>query len=476
MGASLAFLLLGVSLWMSVGCERCALGSLAVLTTKQGGADRDFAAERDKWHVADVGARFRAGDGLKTALQGTAKLALEDGSVLELENDTLVRFLEREPGSHEIGLDVLMGTAAFEVAAQGGTLRTSLGRGRVEGGSRLLMKRVHESISFQVSFGAAHIESKEGSVFDLQAGEKVLVSEGSVKLELAEGRRAAEELPRGPVEGTLPSGDVDLVAGSNVIVHDPEPPTKVRFLFGAICNEAVVRFPGLDRPQMRGQRGVSEPFGEGTYPYAVHCVDASGQEEPKAQGGTVTILKDSGLKTIAPSPPSTLIEVNGRQYTVLYQSQLPQLAFRWSDAPPGATDIKLYLSTGGKTRTLASPSSTYGFASGALSEGTYQAYFEGGGQISPRTVVAIAFDNATPIATFSGSDGGRVSAGSSITVSGSALPGWSVTIDGQPLGQDAEGRFSAMQKVPEKGRPIAVELSHAERDRHVYLRRPSGAL
>lgn len=456
-----------------VGCERCSIGSQAVLTVKQGGADRDFADERDKWHVAEVGARFRGGDGLKTSREGTAKLSLDGGSTLELEKDTLVRFLERTPGTRENALDVLMGKATLEVASDGGTIRTSLGRGRLEGGSRLLMERIQESMSFQVASGAAHIQAEDGSVFDLQAGEKVFLSSSAVKLELVEGRRAAERAPGAPSEAELPFGDVDLVAGASLVVHDPEPPTRVRFLFGAICDDAVVRFPGTGRDEVRGRRGVSLPLDAGTYAYAVHCVEASGQEGTQAHEGTVTILRDGGTKPAPSSPPSTLIEVNGRQYTVLYQNELPQVAFRWPNAPEGATDIKLHLSSGGRTRTLASTSATYGFASGALGEGTYQAHFQGGGRVSPRSVVAIVFDNTAAIATLVTPAESSVSPGGTIALDGSALPGWSVTVDGQPLGQDAAGRFFATQKMPSDGHPLAIELSHPQRGRHVYLRRPS---
>lgn len=458
----------------NIACEKCAVGSVGALREKQGGVDRDFALERDKWHVAEQGARFRPGDGLKTAPKGSARLALRDGSVIELEEDTLVRFLRRDGGTQESALDVLLGVAAFEVAPSGGTLTTSLGTARLEGGSRLTLERIQDSLSLSVQRGAAQVAALDGSSFELEAGERVILAEHSVKIELAERRRAqgAEATPSpSPSEVSLPSGEVDLVAGGSLVIHDPEPPVKVRLLFGAICDEATVRISGSSVAESRGRRAITEALPQGTYSYSVHCLEQGQVAAAPTQSGTIAVLADAGVAAPSAQGPSALIEVNGRQYTVLYQDQLPQVTLRWPDAPADASDLKLHLSSQGRTRTLASSSSSYGFASGALAEGTYQAYFSGGGRSSERSVIAIAFDPAAPIVSLS-SPQGNPAPGSVVSVEGSALPGWTVALDGQPLGQDARGRFSVTQRMPEAG-PLVLEASHPERGRHAYLRRPS---
>ncbi|OQX68948.1 MAG: hypothetical protein B6A08_07405 [Sorangiineae bacterium NIC37A_2] len=464
-------------LWVAatnLACEKCAVGSVGALKEKQGGVDRDFAPEREKWHVAEIGTRFRPGDGLMTAPRATALIALRDGSVVELEGGTLLRFLPRDGGAGESAFDVLLGVAAFEVAPQGGTLTTSLGTARLKGGSRVTLERFQDTLSLSVERGAADVAAIDGSSFELEAGERVVLAENSVKIELAERRRGqgTEAHPSpGPGETSLPSGEVDVVAGTSLVIHDPEPPVKVRLLFGAICDEATVRLSGGSPLEVRGRRAIAEALPQGTYSYAVHCSEGSAASPEPTQSGTITVLADAGAIAPPSQAPSALIELNGRQYTVLYQDQLPQVTLRWPDAPADATDLKLHLSNLGRTRTLSASSSSYGFASGALAEGTYQAYFTGGGSSSAKSVIAIAFDPAAPIVTLSSPMGNPVS-GSAVTVEGSALPGWTVALEGQPLGQDDKGHFSVTHKMPEAG-PLTVEASHPERGRHVYLRRPS---
>ncbi len=470
-------LFLATLLWVAaanLACERCTVGSVGALKEKQGGVDRDFASDREKWHVAEIGARFRPGDGLKTAPKGTAQLALRDGSVVDLEGGTLLRFLPRGGSAHESSFDVLLGVAAFEVASEGGTLTTSLGTARLKGGSRVTLERFQDTLSMSVERGAADVAALDGSSFELEAGERVILAEHSVKIELAERRRGqgAEGSPSPKLaEASLPSGEVDLVAGSSLVIHDPEPPVKVRLLFGAICDEATVRLSGTSPLERRGRRAIAEALPQGTYPYSVHCMEAGAVSSEPTQSGTITVLADAGVTGPPAQGPSALIEVNGRQYTVLYQDQLPQVTLRWPDAPADATDLKLHLSNQGRTRTLAASSSSYGFASGALAEGTYQAYFTGGGYSSEKSVIAIVFDPAAPIVALS-SPQGHPAPGSVVAVEGSALPGWTVALDGQPLGQDDKGHFSVTQKMPESG-PLVLEASHPERGRHAYLRRPS---
>jgi hypothetical protein len=191
--------------------------------------------------------------------------------------------------------------------------------------------------------------------------------------------------------------------------------------------------------------------------------------------GKITVLADAGTRPVPKTAPSTFVDVNGRNYNVLYQHQLPQVTVRWSGAPDDATTFSVKRSSPGITRSYKSSSPTYTFRSGTLSEGTHQIYFEGGGRVSRRSSITIRFDNATPTASLQTPAHSGVGPGGSLPVVGMALPGWSVTVDGKPVGQDAGGRFSVRATMPQDGRPTAVRLTHPSRGAHVYLRRPAGA-
>jgi hypothetical protein len=214
-------------------------------------------------------------------------------------------------------------------------------------------------------------------------------------------------------------------------------------------------------------------LGLGKTDYTLHCVGADGEEGPAKVKGQVTVLRDAGSRPVPKTAPATFVEVNGRAYTVLYQNLLPQVTFKWSKAPPDVGSFKLHVRGPSGSRSLSAAGAAYSFGSGSLGEGTHTVYFEGGGRVSRQTSVTILFDNATPTASLSTPTISGAKPGSDVTLSGMALPGWDVEVDGRTIGQDAGSRFSVKTKVPPNGQPVSVRLIHPTRGTHIYLRRTS---
>ena len=98
-------------------------------------------------------------------------------------------------------------------------------------------------------------------------------------------------------------------------------------------------------------------------------------------------------------------------------------------------------------------------------------HFEGAGKLSRPTTINVAFDNAAPTASITTPPRTRTEPGEPVTISGTMLSGWDVSVEGQPAQRDAQGRFSAAVPWPSERRAVTVRLSHPERGVHLYLRR-----
>jgi len=182
------------------------------------------------------------------------------------------------------------------------------------------------------------------------------------------------------------------------------------------------------------------------------------------------VLADAATRSIASKPPSSAVVADGRKYTVLYQNRLPLVSLSWPSAPalPG---LRLVHEFGGKTETLALTVPRREFASGELNEGHHVFHFEGSGQLSRQTTVDIVFDNAAPRASLSLPPVLDANPGDVVAVSGTALPGSQVWVEGQRVPLDSGGRFSANATLPRERHALAIRLAQPGRGTHYYLRR-----
>jgi hypothetical protein len=466
-----------------LGCHH-ASDELAKLEGKRGAVERDVASKQGAWAVAAIGAGFQVGDGVRTSSNATAQLRLSDASGLTLQQKTLLRFLASPPGKNAQGLDVQSGEVVIDVGRDALQLETQAGPALLEPGSRVTLRRTELGTRFAVEIGAAHLTDAQR---DLKAGDEI---------EVGIGRAVLEPPPAAPTPASTGSSDptptssapassavanaedhrargpdvVDLLAaaGDSLIVHDPHPPTVVGFNT-ARCSGVAVLEAGAKKRETIGTAKVTAAFPAGANHYRLRCDTES---KPFAEG-TVSVLSDGGSRRLASAAPVNRIDADGRRYTILYQSLLPKLSVRWPN-PPGSGPFQLFVRSQGKgQKQFAAPSASFALPPGALVEGSHELWFGAGNELSRKTTVVVQFDNAAPTASISSPAERGFAPGSTVAVAGTALPGWTVSVGGQELVQDAQQRFSGEITAPSDASALAIRFAHPQRGVHYYLRRSS---
>jgi hypothetical protein len=496
--------LLAVSAAGCDGCDGCgpeAGPPLATLAELQGrGVRRDFSAKRGQWQAAQIGAAFRLGDGLRTDAQSLATLALADGSRLQVQRDTAIRFLIDDAKGGQHGIDVLAGEAVLSVTAQRDLrLWTHVGMAMLKAGTRVRLSRSDQALGLHVEVGEARFRSAAGRDTLLAVGDEVQLAVGMAILRERRAGAADADTPADP--GTalglqdVPDASVDdragragrprhegdaepgpdysnlgVRAGESFVVHAPEVPVAVAFEFGHKCKgEGVVELVA-GKQRSRGEHSANLLLAAGARAYTLRCVDARGATGQVVARGTVRVLRDAGTRRLPPSAPTSLVDADGRSYTIYYQNQLPDVRLRWPNAP--AAD-SYRLDVDGKVMTLSKPEHL--FRSGSLRDGVHQLTFEAKGRKSRTARVEVRFDNDAPTASLSAPADRGFAAGSTVEIEGVTLRAWKVSVQGGTIVEEGGDRFRG-QVVTSEGRPdIAVRLTHPRLGTHYYLRRAASS-
>src|SRR6188768_1108255 len=199
------------SLTTLVGCERCSSSQpLGKLTEKGGQVQRDLAASQGSWTEAEKGAEFEVGDAIRTLVQSSAHVALDDGSVLVVDEKTLIRFLEKPPGSQEQAFDLSMGSALVEADSDGTTIATSFGSARILAGGRVRLERKDNQLVYRVMVGSASLEAEGGTPVTANAGQSIVAHLGSAVLAAVE--EEPPVAPLKPAESTAHKLSGDIIA------------------------------------------------------------------------------------------------------------------------------------------------------------------------------------------------------------------------------------------------------------------------
>lgn len=265
--------------------------------------------------------------------------------------------------------------------------------------------------------------------------------------------------------------DLVVEGGDSFTVHDPRPPTVVGFRTRGSCPGGAVVTVGQQR-WAEGVKTANVQLPTGRHAYEIRCLTPDGPAKVAAGGGTVVIVRDAGTAEIPKTAPTTQVNTDGRRYTVLYQHRLPQISVGWATAPAAAS-YTLVLS-GARSTTIRASAPTHSFAAGALLDGTHSVYFEAATDPPRRsrtTTILVRYDNASPTASISGPADGLFEAGSSVSLAGTALPGWSVLVGGQEIAVDGQQRFRAEVQAPEDQAALPIMFRHPSRGVHYYLRR-----
>jgi hypothetical protein len=426
-------------------------------------------AQSSVWLVAREGARLGPGSRVRTGSASFAQFGLEGGGRLVLEPESELHFL-RESDSPGQGWEVRNGRAVLETPARDTSIRTPYGRIYAEAGTRLELSGHAGAAFVLVQTGRARVESRTGTVLDLASPQAVELTMSGTRVVLA----PDEPPPLGSLHTFV--SDLVLDAGQSLVIHDPRPPSAIRFRFGPNCKEGAIVLGG-DRSSRESasewtdQGSVVVRIEPGTLEYRLECRDDLNQPLRVQAGGALTILKDSGTEPLETRSDAATIDVTGRQYTVLFHSQLPQVTFRWPDAPKAPRYI-LSMSYQGRTRKVFARDPVYGFAGGELPEGTHQAQFSARGVASDRTVVAVRFDPTTRLVRM---ESRMAPSSDQIEVKGTVQTGWTLECQGAPVALGPEAQFSLQAPTRADGGALGLWVRHPSRPSHVYfLRQPEG--
>jgi hypothetical protein len=263
--------------------------------------------------------------------------------------------------------------------------------------------------------------------------------------------------------------NLEVSAGESFVVHAPEVPVAVRFDFSERCKDEgqIELMPGKRRSRGTGRANLLIPAGARSY--SVRCLDAHGVPSRAVVKGSVDVLLDPGTRKLPPKAPTSLVEADGRSYTIHYQNQLPDVRVRWPNPP---TADAYTLDVDGTAMSLASPE--HEFKSGSLRDGVHRLTFQARNRRSRTANVEVRFDNTAPTASLTAPVDRAFQPGATVQIEGVALPAWKVTVQGGTIDK-AGDRFQG-QAISSAERPdIAVRLSHPRLGTHYYLRRAAGS-
>lgn len=478
------------------GCAGQRSDVLAILLAARGSVERDVAARVGSWTPAAPESEFRVGDAVRTRESASAELELDDRSRVKLEPNTTLRFLATPPGAEDHhGLDVLAGEAVLEVGDRPSTWHTGGTVARLEAGARVKLKRSERGVELEVLLGDARIDTTDGPVSLRRGGTLTLgaarpppepaATTASTQAAAVTGSSQLDTLgvqSRAHADLRVTAGpsyaDVQITAGESLNLNDAAPPTAVgvRWSSGSCPGDAVVELLRASgrKPLLTalGRTGANLLVPAGAHRYRLRCLGEDGRPEAPIAEGKLTILRNAGTAALPRTPPRTLVDVDGRSYTVLYQNLLPIITVRWRDAPKSGP-YRLTL-TGGSAgpRTVTASSPRHTFTSGQLPEGSYQVVFEAAGKRSSATTLRLRFDNAAPAASITSPADRSFAPGDDVLVAGVALPGWSVFVNGRAIELDEQWRFSANLAAPADTSGLLIRFTHPTRGSRAYLRRP----
>ncbi|HEY5923546.1 MAG TPA: hypothetical protein VIV11_17820 [Kofleriaceae bacterium] len=260
---------------------------------------------------------------------------------------------------------------------------------------------------------------------------------------------------------------VTITAGESATLHDQRAPTPLRVAFDQVCPAGGSVQVAKDRAfklvvaRSAGTGGANVRVPPGTYHYRVRCAGAKGAT------GTLRIAKDSGRTPLPKAAARTTVDMDGREYTILYQNLLPELTLAWRTAPRAAK-YTFVIKAARADKRLASPTSTLKVPAGELREGSYKVWVEtDGNRRSEESRIVIEFDNAAHSASIDAVD----AAGNALRVKGTVIESSTVSANGTAIELDRHRRFNT-ELAPRDGEDgIGVRIAHPKAGIHYYVMR-----
>ena len=307
----------------------------------------------------------------------------------------------------------------------------------------------------------ASVEKDGAATIDAQRGETVV-----------ETAKGTQTLTAGETLTVTANGDIEkaapppkrtvatIAAGESPIIHDAAAPTPLRITFGGVCTVEVAKDRTFKRVIARsgGTGGANVLVPVGASSYRAKCGG-------KTTTGTIRVAKDSGRAPLPKAAAKTLVEMDGREYTILYQNLLPELTLSWKAAPKkppyafvlkGANDEKRFTSNEAKVTIPA----------GDVHEGSYTAWVEPkAGAKSEQGKIVIDFDNAAPSASLETVEANVTT----IVVKGVVIEGSTVSANGSAVELDRQRRFTTQLTPGETEDGAAIRIANSKGGIHYYV-------
>ena len=385
-----------------------------------------------------------------------AGIVTPDGSTAEV-------IREGARGATSGAADVRVGDGSSLVAITTGTValdaQTADAVAKIPGGTVTTKTGGAAGVSVDKT-GAATIDAQRGDTVvetaqgteSLAAGDSITVtSDGKVE-------RAAP-----PPKRTVAT----IAAGESPVIHDAAAPTPVRIGFGTTCTGPGTVEVAKDRSFKRviaragGHDAANVLVPVGSFFYRVRCPG-------KGASGTIRIAKDSGRAPLPKAAAKTLVEMDGREYTILYQNLLPELTLSWRTAPKKAGYTFVIKPQSGAEKRFTSPTPKITLRPGELREGTYTAWVEpDGGRKSDAGKLSIEFDNAASSAQIEDVE----EQSGNLHVKGMVIEGSTVTANGAAIELDRHRRFSADLAPGADQDGAAIRILNTKGGIHYYVMR-----
>ncbi len=357
---------------------------------------------------------------------------------------------------------------------------------RVAARSRVRVRAAgEESVFVDVLVGRVRVGERGSEGVSAEAGETLELTEEGPRAEaesaapesVAPAAKSPDDEPpvdpepasasASSVTPTNRAPDLELRALERATIHTLHIPLAVRLPLPN-CDETVrIEVRGRERTSLRAEPGstlATLTLGAGTSRVEMRCGGAR-------ESTILRVVKDPATRELPRSAPRVDVAADGRRYTVRYQNLLPALSFAWPNAPK-SKGYTLVVQRGGRREArYESPTPSRAIPPGELSEGNYRFFFRAaGGETSREGSLRITFDNTARSAYLSSPSEGAPR-GTSLEIAGAALLGSDVSVSGERIPTDAQGRFRASVPHDATRDAISVRVSHPGSGVHYYIRR-----
>ena len=148
-----------------------------------------------------IGAQFALGDGVRSDAPAQALLALADGSQLQMQPGTLIRFMVEGAAEGEQAFAIETGEALLTAGASELRLHTQVGLAVLQGGSRVRLQGGSGELGYRVEVGSVRFKNSSGGEVALHAGEDIRVGVGMAVIKHKPEEKAVER----PASGLEPA-------------------------------------------------------------------------------------------------------------------------------------------------------------------------------------------------------------------------------------------------------------------------------